>query len=399
MSAVRTIKRGKTWQYIFECAKVDGKRRRCSKSGFKTKKEAEIAGNKACADYNNAGILFVPSEQSFSDYLDYWIATFGEFNWKENTINNYKKRIRLYIKPSLGGYKISSLTAQCLQDYIISIAATGISRNTLSNLKGILSGSLNYAVKQNIIRYNPMYSVKLPAVRNERIRSRSKPHVYIPEEKMNMILKRFPEGAPDNIPLLLGYKCGLRLGEAFGLTWDCVDLENKTITINKQIQWNNHIQAWYFTAPKYDSFRTIEIDDNLADVLMRTRTAQIRAKEYYGELYTQIYEDNQRALNNENGAPLELVCIRENGTYIQPRTMQHTASVIHHKMGYPEFTFHSLRHTHATMLAENNASPKYVQERLGHKDIYTTLKFYQHLTEKISDQGTKIVNRVFNKKV
>ena len=51
MSKVRTEKRGKTWQYIFECAKVDGKRKRCSACGFKTKKEAEAAGNKAYAEF------------------------------------------------------------------------------------------------------------------------------------------------------------------------------------------------------------------------------------------------------------------------------------------------------------------------------------------------------------
>ena len=75
--------------------------------------------------------------------------------------------------------------------------------------------------------------------------------------------------------------------------------------------------------------------------------------------------------------------------------MQHTASIIHHKMNYPEFTFHSLRHTHATILAENDVPPKYVQERLGHKDIYTTLKFYQHLTKKISEKGTGIMSKIF----
>lgn len=395
MSKVRTVKRGKTWQYIFECAKVDGKRKRCSACGFKTKKEAEAAGNRAYAEYNEAGILFTPSEQSFSDYLDYWVANFGESNWKPETIHNYKKRIRLYIKPTLGIYKMSALTAQCLQEFITTTALTGISRNTLSSIKGILSGSLNFAVKQNIIKFNPMYSVKLPMKRNEKIKSRSKPHVYIPPEKIDMIFERFNEGSSDYIPLLLGYRCGLRLGEAFGLTWDCIDFEKKTLTVNKQVQWDEKMQCWYFTAPKYDSFRTIEIDDELVAIFARLRDKQLKAKTYYAELYTELYEGNKRAINAKEGTLIELVCIRENGTYIQPRTMQHTASIIHHKMNYPEFTFHSLRHTHATILAENDVPPKYVQERLGHKDIYTTLKFYQHLTKKISEKGTGIMSKIF----
>lgn len=52
----------------------------------------------------------------------------------------------------------------------------------------------------------------------------------------NAIIERFPEGHPSHLALMLGYYCGLRLGEVYGLTWDCVDFENKTITINKQMQ-------------------------------------------------------------------------------------------------------------------------------------------------------------------
>lgn len=60
------------WEYRFEAAKVDGKRKHISKSGFRTKKEALEAGTKALAEYNNAGLHFEPSEISVSDYLDYY---------------------------------------------------------------------------------------------------------------------------------------------------------------------------------------------------------------------------------------------------------------------------------------------------------------------------------------
>ena len=59
------------WEYRFEGAKIDGKRKHITKAGFRTKKEAEIAGTKALAEYNNAGLSFEPSEVSVSDYLDY----------------------------------------------------------------------------------------------------------------------------------------------------------------------------------------------------------------------------------------------------------------------------------------------------------------------------------------
>lgn len=65
------------WEYRFEAAKIDGKRKHISKAGFKTKKEAEVAGTKALAEYNNAGLTFEPSEMSYSDYLDYWFDKIG----------------------------------------------------------------------------------------------------------------------------------------------------------------------------------------------------------------------------------------------------------------------------------------------------------------------------------
>ena len=89
--------------------------------------------------------------------------------------------------------------------------------------------------------------------------------------------------------------------------------------------------------------------------------------------------------------PLELLLVREDGSYIQARTMQHTSSVIHHELGDKDFTFHSLRHTHATMLAEADMPQKYTQQRLGHKDITVTLKYYTHLTEKMSETGCRIL--------
>lgn len=78
--------------------------------------------------------------------------------------------------------------------------------------------------------------------------------------------------------------------------------------------------------------------------------------------------------------------------------MQHTSQVIHKELDYSEFDFHSLRHTHATMLAENDAPPKYLQEQLGHKDLQVTMKYYLHLTDQMSSKGTKVLKSMYQKK-
>lgn len=65
---------------------------------------------------------------------------------------------------------------------------------------------------------------------------------------------------------------------------------------------------------------------------------------------------------------IHLLCVREDGSYITPRTMQHTTKIIKKEI-FKDFDFHSLRHTHATMLAEIGVDQIYIQTRLGHTDI------------------------------
>ena len=195
----------------------------------------------------------------------------------------------------------------------------------------------------------------------------------------------------------LGYRCGMRIGEAFGVCWDDVDFDAMTISIKRQAQWDVEKQQWYMTAPKYDSFRTIEMYEKLGEILQREHEKQLRARQYYGERYTQLFVSVDGIINTTGeGNKIFPVAVREDGTYIGPRTMQHASSVIHHELGYSEFTFHSLRHTHATMLVESGAPIKYVQERLGHKDAQVTMRIYSHLSQKQKSDGRALIDKIFS---
>ena len=401
MSNVRTRKRGKYWEYEFDAAKVAGKRNRISKSGYKTKAEAVAAGAAAMAEYNSSGIKFIPSEMSYADFLDYWMESYCLITLKKTTLDNYKKRIKSHIKPSLGAYKLTSLTTAGLQKFINSKIDAQYSLNTLSVLRGILTGSLQYAVRQNMLKSNPAREIRIPTERStESLQLRSAPHRYLPPDVIEKIFERFPEKHPSHIPLMLGYRCGLRLGEAFAITWDCVDLEKGQIYINKQVQWNPAEQWWFFTNPKFNSFRTIDLDNSLLELLRRERKRQDKDRAYYEDMYTVYYENDVRGLvtspdQASSATPIELMLVRQDGSYIQARTMQHASSVIHYELGVKDFTFHSLRHTHATMLAEAGMPQKYTPQRLGHKDISVTLKYYTHLTDKMSEIGGKILESMF----
>ena len=77
--------------------------------------------------------------------------------------------------------------------------------------------------------------------------------------------------------------------------------------------------------------------------------------------------------------------------------MQYTTTVIKQNI-FPKFTYHALRHTHASMMFDAGINEKYIAERLGHKNVVTTLKTYIHVTEYAEQQGTSILNALYCRK-
>lgn len=280
----------------------------------------------------------------------------------------------------------------------------GFSRNTLVSVKALLSGAFKYAVTPcQYLDHSPMTYVTLPKVYDAKqtitqdgaVRG-SNAHIYIEKDWVDKILMRFPEGHSGHIPLLLGYKLGTRLGESYALTVEDFDFKNKTVRINKQVQWKPANQRWYLKGPKYNSVRTISMDDELAEVIKRKIHQIKKDKIYLGELYTQLYVNDNGEINDaKEGTPVHLINVREDGSYISPRTMHHCSQIIHRQMDYKEFDYHSLRHTHATDLAKAGANPKFVQARLGHKSVKITLEIYQHLDNVMEQQGADILNKIY----
>lgn len=101
-------KRGNVYHYYFEAGKVNGKRKQITKSGFKTKNEAYLAGQKAYDEFINREKVN-ESEMLYSEYLDYWMKEYFEVNYKYSTAKSYRESFS-NIKKELGNYKLSKLT-------------------------------------------------------------------------------------------------------------------------------------------------------------------------------------------------------------------------------------------------------------------------------------------------
>lgn len=409
MAEVRVFKRGKGWAYRYEAASVGGKRVQPSKGGFRTKKEAEIAGNQAYNEYINAGKVFKPSEMSYADLLDMWLRDKCPLVYDQTTIDNYEKIARVHLKPLIGSYRLSSLDTADFQKVLTDKFKAGYALNRLSTMKNVMSQSMKYAKEMNYIKYNPMYEVKLPskkAAKNNPA-TRKKERVVIPKGIVEQIFERFPEGTSAYIPMMLGYRAGLRLGEAFALTWEDIDFTSGTLHVQRQIQNRGKAgnNEWYFKGCKYDSERTLPIDSELIALLRRERKRQLENRMFYGQHFTRYYMSFEKTLNAEgSGIEMDLICRRENGSFTTPRIMQHTTAVIHGRTKsseapiFSKFDFHSLRHTHGTELAEAKVPVKEIQLRLGHKNVETTLNIYIHETDMMLEHTRETLEIMFNKK-
>ena len=161
MANVTVQKRGKYYQYKFEIASVDGKRKFLNKSGFKTKSEAEREGILAYNEYLNTGRSIKSNEMSYSDFLDYWLDNYCKINLKYHTIEAYRNIVKNYLKPNLGFYKLSQITKLTLQDFLNKIyVEKAYSKNFLNNIRKVLKCSFNYAVDNEYIKVNPAANLK-----------------------------------------------------------------------------------------------------------------------------------------------------------------------------------------------------------------------------------------------
>ena len=406
---VNVRKRGKVYQYYFEIAPVDGKRKQQVKSGFKTKKEAEEAGIKAYNEYNQTGHSFTPATISYSDYLDYWLENYCHVNLKYHTIQAYTNIIKNHIRPKLGFYRLAQITTATLQEFMNNTyIEKSFSKNFLKNILKVLKTSFGYATDVvGFIKENPAAKVTLPKYD---IPDKDPAHIFTNEE-VNMMLNRFKNNHAMYYAILTAYCTGLRAAEVFALTWDDIDFENKTLTVNKNVLKKNqngathgrHISGkattvWYFgTCKTPGSYRTIEIGDTLVKALKEYKEEQERDKKEYGDLYMKHYiKETKNYYNNKPEykilnayAELEialkevnLVFVKHNGVFEGTDTCKYPFKVIHYELGI-SCRFHDFRETHATRLIEAGADIKAIAKRLGHSNIRTTYEIYVRITKKM----------------
>lgn len=161
MQMINIRKRGNVYQYAFEVGKVNGKRKQITKSGFRTKNEAFVAGQKAYNEFISGGIK-KESEMFYSDYLDYWMKEYFEINYKYSTAKRYKETFET-IKKEIGMYKLNTITPYLLNQALLKLYQKSGTKESLRNYQKVIKSSLRDAAYYfGFIENNPASDLQIP---------------------------------------------------------------------------------------------------------------------------------------------------------------------------------------------------------------------------------------------
>ena len=398
---VNVRKRGNVYEYNFDVAKIEGKRKRISKSGFKTKAEALKQGTIAYNEYLNTGRKFVSNEMSYSDFLDYWIDNHCKINLKYHTIEAYSNIVKTHLKPNLGFYKLSQITKTTLQDFLNKIyIEKEYSKNFLNNIRKVLKCSFNYVTDNEYVKVNSAANLKLPQYDEP---PKDVAHIFTTEEINTIKVMKGTFREATDVYGFIRYNPSLTL--KLPKIEDSSDFENKVINVRHSVfdKKKNENGRWYIGTTKTKSGeRQIHISPTLMKALVNFKNRQIELRLLYGKDYKyyhleevknqygkileyQIVENQSNILSMK---PANMIFTRDNGKYCGTDIIKYPYKIIHNELGIENCRFYDLRGSYATTILRNGVEIRDVADVLGHKDIETTENYYISSTDETRKNAT-----------
>lgn len=346
-------KSGYTWRVTFEYKDRYGKKKKYSKSGFATKKAAQVHALAVQSDLAK-GLVVDNSVHTVDELFQQMIKLPG---YSPNTIRTYSDTYRKHILPVLGSVDIKDLHYPELQGFFTDMS--GVGKSAVITTRTFLKGIGNLAIKSGYITSWPIDLVQTSGMNHSRKSAGSSE--YLPEADFQSLLSLVSTGRAEfscgsrGMFLLLGYYLGLRVAEACALQWSDVDFENRTININKQLVYSGLRLADFF------------IKDN-------TKT----------EKSTAILPIPEPLLNSlkewREYNPYPLVLCMEDGRFMDPKYAGRTIKSKARRLGL-YFHPHMLRHTFVTNLVLSGADLKTVSELARHKSASTSLQVYTETSD------------------
>lgn len=350
--------------------RMTGKTVQRSKStGFKvkdnTKRKATAAMKEIMAKWEEEANALLepekPKDPVFMDLVDEWFEMKKPL-LKPTTISNYRRDIEVHLRPYFGDVLLSEVTHSYLQEFY-NFKALTLKRASILSIHKITAQVINRAVLDDLILKNPCKGLEFQkSTKYDR-------YVYSETERDAFLREAKSEGEPYFAFALLTSVYGLRRSEAFGLRWCDINLDMMYMHIRNTVVY---IRGEYIEA------ETTKTDSSNRKIWFDSKT-----KDYFLRL---------KGLQECASVDIDKVVANLNGRQVTTNAIAYHIHKIMTRAGLKRIRIHDLRHTAATILARS-ATPKQVQDFLGHSDISMTMNIYTHLLDEDQKQIASLVGR------
>ena len=292
------------------------------------------------------------------DFLDDWLENYHKAYVKHQTYVRYRSNINCYLRHSaIGQMELEEVTRRDVQQFVNGLRQTvgkrtgkTLSAGTVNGTFMMLQCAYGHAEEYELVDKNPCSRIKRAV--SIKAEKEIKCFTIAEQKKIESHIDKLKN--PEYYCYIVAFYTGLRIGELCGLTWDCVDFENKTLFVNKAV---------------YSS-----VDDEGNWYLM-TDTPKTRTSVREIPLPAHVVKTLGKMWKYAKG---EYVCSRANGDRLTPWVCRWRFEEMLKKLGIRHLNFHCIRHTFATRALENGMDIKTLSELLGHSTAATTLNIYTH---------------------
>lgn len=360
------VVRGKPKRYVLrwkeDVAKADGTVERIQRAetiGFVSQITKLQALEILQARVNAAG------QQRRQPQVTMTLSEFVRAEWKPNaaltlkksSMRHYSFNLDNHILPTYGELPMRDVGVAQIESCLSRLRQKGHATSTLRSVRATFSTVLESAVKRGFLEKNFAHGIRI-----RETDSKKEPRFYSLEQ-VRLLLGVLAEPCASVVSIAV--LTGLRIGEILALRWKRIDLRGATLEVAESY---NSSTGEFGTPKTKKSHRVIPISAALVRVL----------------------ECHRARMNPRN--PEELVFQTPKGTPLNDKNLYNRElAPACDRIGQPRVSWHSFRHTHATLLHANGASLKTAQDLLGHEDPETTLKVYTH---SVSDSQRNAVERV-----
>ena len=360
----------------------DGTRKRVARNSTKSFKDAKEKWQAYAKEVQHNIQIAKNTEKLLKNWMDTWLEQYVRTGTKLKTYQNYRQLLVTHVLPVMGDQILDDISAVQWQQHFSALIDQGLSPNTVCNIRRRLSTMYNTAINAGVATSNPITKTKPPkAVKPD--------YRVLTADETKEFIKLAGEVDSDYynhmMPVVytLAIKTGMRKGEMFGLMWQDIDLEHRSIHLSHNLSNDESSKPYIGTLKTDSSNRIIMIDDNDVAMIREWHEWLEKHREAMGDSYI--------------GCEYDVVFPSLKGTLMRFTTFarRHFRPLCD-KMGLPKnFTFHSLRHTCATLLLLADQHPKIVQERLGHSSIAVTMDRYSQFLPSMQQKAVDAMASIF----